>query len=107
MKHTPGPWKLASSRENDGSFIIIEESEDSDHPRIGTASFRGIAKRGKGWETPDPEGEANAHLLAAAPDLLNACKSIMKFFANSLPKKKVAEGVAAEVFNAIAKAEKE
>jgi hypothetical protein len=64
--HTPGPWKtilgqidwqiVAEDIEN--TYLVATVSED-----IG--SYR---------STTDNEGEANARLVAAAPDLLEACK---------------------------------
>lgn len=53
-KHTPGPWKA----ENDG-----------DHWDITTKHFF-IAKTDK----------ANAQLIASAPDLLEACNTVRKYF---------------------------
>lgn len=61
-KHTPGPWYVSSSNFN---HIIVSEAD-------GTTV---------GWTTnyPPPEnarGEANAHLIAAAPDLLEALEAL-------------------------------
>ena len=66
MNHTPGPWKLQYvyrgafqivSRSGDGEFVIADRS---------TVARRAV------------ESTANGRLLAAAPDLLKACK--MAFF---------------------------
>jgi hypothetical protein len=53
-KHTPGPWKVADELPS-----IVEDS--SHNPRT-------IA--GCGNAVPKSEMEANAHLIAAAPELL-------------------------------------
>lgn len=65
LKHTPGPWqylaKLSGSENHKG--------------------FRIVCERRDGWWIADTspidqdgtEGEANARLIAAAPDLLAAC----------------------------------
>jgi len=59
--HTPGPWKS-----DDGFFV--------------SAGLRGIASiggttYGQGIDKIRKENIANAHLIAAAPDLLEAAKS--------------------------------
>ena len=62
-------------RHNDGSFNIVA-GEGDDRKPVATATFQGKAKRGQAYSAPDPEGLANAQLIAAAPDLLAACKAI-------------------------------
>ena len=98
VAHTPGPWKLASGptkeeaieairqgkaypsegsqlfRDNDGSFVIVTK----DGERIGTAAFQGKAKRGEMWRTPNPEGEANARLMAQSPRLVEAIRETLR-----------------------------
>jgi hypothetical protein len=63
-KHTPGPWKL-----------------DSDTPfhrnRVWTRDMRPIVNLcsvGMGPSDIDPEAQANARLIAAAPDLYEAAR---------------------------------
>ncbi len=67
MKATPGPWKrqheLRDIYASDGAHVACEigiYSEASSYPICS------IDRRGN--------GEANAQLIAAAPDLLEACK---------------------------------
>lgn len=55
-KHTPGPWVA----DVDELGAIVEASERNDERAV--AVCRG------------PDKAANAHLIAAAPDLLAACK---------------------------------
>jgi hypothetical protein len=55
-KHTPGPWRVNGECIEYGPFVA-----------------------GDGWcvakiVRDPPETEANAHLIAAAPELLEACK---------------------------------
>jgi hypothetical protein len=57
MEHTPGPWTLG---EDKGTHVDIESSQG----RVAHA----IGKGKEGW--------ANAHLIAAAPDLLVALETI-------------------------------
>ena len=68
MKHTPGPWEVADAGGYEGFKYQLEEyfvrrPEDD----VAIAS-----------EVLDPDtckpSEANARLIAAAPDLLAACK---------------------------------
>lgn len=65
-KHTPGPWKYSDecvSTTDNGDYIILAEV----HSTFGTDSF-GEEPLMLGPE----EREANARLMAAAPDLLEA-----------------------------------
>ena len=63
MKHTPGPWRITHTAD-DSTFI------DTD-----TDDFIAQVRR------TIPEYEENAHLIAAAPDLLEALQAL--FFANA------------------------
>lgn len=69
-KHTPRPWRIGPLQEiiaaipkNDpeGGFAIAEVYGD-----FGIDPSR------------DPEAHANARLIAAAPDLLAACKEVLR-----------------------------
>lgn len=95
LKATLGPYKLADSgrdlyitqaklqgrepephegyfRENSGDWII-----GNGDVRVGTATFKGRAKRGEGYNAPDPEGMANAKLFAASWDMANSLKEVL------------------------------
>lgn len=61
-KHTPGPWSV-SERLGFGWLI---------HPNVA------VAYGGEGSGKQD-EGEHNAHLIAAAPELLEALKNNLQF----------------------------
>jgi len=62
MKHTPGPWRTMRGPQN--NFL--------DHVMTDTVPGLGIATT---WaHNQDSEQEANARLIAAAPELLEACK---------------------------------
>ncbi len=56
MPHTPGPWKVAPLRNRDESFEV--------------GGVRGCAR----VYGTDAEAQANASLIAAAPELLDALK---------------------------------
>jgi len=63
MKHTPGPWK--AEHYNIHPHIEIWSDNGETNTRICYLQDHVV------------ESCANANLLAAAPDLLNACKNIV------------------------------
>lgn len=67
-KHTPGPWKVAPIGFNCGGDII---GGDGSH----------VVACGITTGPPHLQllAEANAHLIAAAPDLLGTLEEILKF----------------------------
>lgn len=62
-EHTPGPW---DARWPKFDSVIV----DADERVIATVSFSDHA---------DSECEANAHLIAAAPDLLEMARLLIRF----------------------------
>jgi hypothetical protein len=77
-KFTPGPWKVnVGFRTYDGSFAVT--APDSD---IAFVTFHGKAKRGEAWHTDDPEGLANANLIAAATELYEALELGLRLLEN-------------------------
>lgn len=71
-KHTPGPWKMSSTgfMTNEGQIAVLQDNENSAHICFVTCQTR--YKRGKGWQTQCAERDANARLIAAAPDMKEA-----------------------------------
>lgn len=67
MKHTKGPWI------NLGNGDIVARSEDFCGGEKDIASV---------FLTSNDEDEANAHLIAAAPDLLEALQSAERAMSN-------------------------
>lgn len=67
-KHTEGPWAYWSYQRSGRVFAI----ETADH-RHGIAGIRSTDTASSGLSMD--EHEANARLIAAAPDLLQACKA--------------------------------
>lgn len=61
VKHTAGPWGVCEGVER-GSVVIASAHVDD----------AVVASVGQDL----PECEANAHLIAAAPDLLDACRAL-------------------------------
>jgi hypothetical protein len=82
MPHTPGPWTLSVPDADD----VHEEFHDEElkHPLTGHASVSGpewasfaqVCMFVNGVRVA--AGEANARLIAAAPALLAACKSVVR-----------------------------
>jgi hypothetical protein len=65
--HTPGPWSFRDAHEDAASLFGVERCWEVgvDHPAsCGLALVPGL--------------EANARLIAAAPDLLAACEAVFK-----------------------------
>lgn len=71
-KHTPGPWKLSEMHAegfymNDGAASIVAEGG-----RVALADVQCKVKRGQGYKAQCPERDANAALIAAAPEMHDA-----------------------------------
>ena len=73
--HTQGPWHVGAGN-GEGSIFA-----DSGRTRleIGGTTLYPIAKMGRGWN--EEEDEANARLIAAAPEMLE----VVKWVAECLP----------------------
>jgi len=68
MKHTPGPWEVTHGL-NEGYIA----SESQGFVPIRTPFREGVHKHN------DPEVIANAHLIAASPDLLAAAEKAAEY----------------------------
>ena len=75
-KHTPGPWTLAMHSEGDETLdVIVDGSECFEH---GITRAIWIAQCDAACLAGEPGmNEANAWLIAAAPDLLAACEAVL------------------------------
>jgi len=69
-KHTPGPWWLGRDPSHFGSLTSITGGSDS------TGGIRSVAEVG-GLDID--EAEANARLIAAAPDMLEALHDVLRY----------------------------
>lgn len=71
MAHTPGPWELA---ETGIDYAVISEAQ---YQPVAVALVYGSL-------SGDDIGDANdnAHLIAAAPDLLAACENALNWLAS-------------------------
>lgn len=70
MTHTPGPWK--ASRDTD--------TRGTEGWRIDSGSVSLIAWLANGYNDMNDEIEANAHLIDASPDLLEACERALELY---------------------------
>lgn len=74
--HTPAPWRVVSCSDSHDrkrfSSIVAESPTNRDFPFVAQ-----VTRLSDTDETP--EAQANARLIAAAPDLLAACKAAQRF----------------------------
>jgi hypothetical protein len=68
MTHTEGPWELGSYSLRGESYTAIDG--------VGWDELATVVTRMKGSDENNPEGMANAWLIAAAPDLLAALEAL-------------------------------
>jgi hypothetical protein len=88
MKHTPGPWVAArmllspSAKDRRCGWVVNGPDADADSLPVRICDLR--APYGVGGFA---EGEANAHLIAAAPTMLEALRDIHKLWCCPAPKR--------------------
>ena len=73
IKHTPGPWLTTESTEHWGRVNVTVQAAFTAN-EIATA-----------WQGTTDVNRANARLIAAAPDLLEACELIVSAFDQLAP----------------------
>lgn len=66
MSHTPGPWKIVHDEEMPWGVVRCEADGAYRHMRVRCEGFG------------QDEAAANTKLVAAAPDLLEACAALLK-----------------------------
>jgi len=107
-KHTPGPWQAVSLRDEvnvqPAPGMPFERTAIINHV-FGGANFGEIvAQTGCNY----PRCQANARLIAAAPDMLAACDSAIQIIEQLIPEpsaRGIADVVLVQIRRAIAKAE--
>lgn len=74
-RHTPGPWKLSNDAQ--GPCIVMHPTLEG----VAIASLTNIHEPVNGFVEIEaagaPERTANARLIAAAPELLAACETML------------------------------
>lgn len=68
--HTPGPWIVHDFPYGTGTVVVTNPPKSENDKFVGHV----IASR-----TTCPDWEANARLIAAAPELLEACARFIQF----------------------------
>ncbi|HMU15856.1 MAG TPA: hypothetical protein PKC95_00295 [Thauera aminoaromatica] len=104
-RHTPGPWIYAPSRDDKGELARVTVVAHCCGYVIGLPT----SIPGGNYRDGDPSGdeEADARLIAAAPDLLEACQTVLAGFDRGIAvdANTVNGLVAARLRSAVAKAE--
>jgi len=96
MKHTQGPWEVYSDEYfDDHNEVLIQHQGGVVVDRVGTLSSNDA--------TDNAQLMTDAKLIAAAPDLLDACCSVLRSI-NDLKTDPTLEGCAMVLEHAIRKA---
>jgi hypothetical protein len=96
MGHTPGPWRASEGWPSDLWHV--------DMP--GRKWSLLVARHDEDFDMPVEEVQANARLIAAAPDLLRGCQAAAAYLIDPASEHKINRGEAARIIlAAIAKAE--
>ena len=82
-KHTPGPWE--TGKQNGHGGISIEANINAQIATVYLGIISSNWKRGKEtFARPEnAEALANARLIAAAPELLEACEAALNYMINN------------------------
>ena len=74
-KHTPGPWFISPTMQSpDGGFDFGIGAFIDGHPHVIAEVFEVVA------HGVSVNARANGHLIAAAPDLLEAVKTVLRYW---------------------------
>jgi len=76
-KHTPGPWEWSRYGNNDGDYQYLRQKEEQHHPSVLSPEEGQIYDE---YDSDPPHidiKDADANLIVAAPDLLEALQNTM------------------------------
>ena len=73
LKHTPGPWSYIG--DDDGDFVVFAGGEFVCN--IGESPFAAVSEYPETTIVAFDTDQANARLISAAPDLLEACRELL------------------------------
>ena len=90
MTHMPGPWKILRQDLGDEEIFFVPVEILAGNGKLVVAYEGGLAPAAHEWTAE--EIEANASLIAAAPDMLRALESVLSLIDES-------SGVAGYHFN--------
>jgi hypothetical protein len=71
QEHTPGPWTIERYEDEPDTYVYFQAP--------GWGNFAQAVVRMEDDAEDSPTGLANARLIAAAPELLEACKLFMAY----------------------------
>lgn len=75
-KHTPGPWTLHEIKLSDSDQVVAYKIQSNNyHPEYCIANIGAVTWNGESY-APLMGSDANAHLIAAAPDMFEALERI-------------------------------
>ena len=80
MTHTPGPWEIEQQQKCLPPYVVPS--------KINSNNFYCIAK------LHGPDNQANARLIAAAPDLLAALEATLKHINDDMTRETVCAAIA-------------
>ena len=95
-KHTPGPWVLFKSRK----IIQVDIGYEANGTRPCVIGWPGFDSN----DLPFAQNEANARLIAAAPDLLEALQELLVLYRHDTALQNGDNVVTVKAHNAIARA---
>ena len=75
-KHTPGPWRPVNSHPQN-ACIYVQDDDGHEVATLYGGQDVGAAQDGDGVWSAQPIRDANAHLIAAAPDMLEALHDLL------------------------------
>lgn len=105
-EYTPGPWRYVEKGDSESQHIcvLVVDPQITTETLLSGCGFDPICE--VNWAGDDAEQYANARLLAAAPDMLEALHAAIQFLgpiSGSSPRGVVADHVRAAIAKAQAK----